>query len=119
MIEYLKSQDIKDHIEKVRSMYKERRDKMVECIEKYFPADVKHTTPMGGFFLWLELKEGIDTSELLIRACKEYKVGFIPGEGFFSTPGKKNFIRLSYSFVDTDQIEEGIKRLGELLKNYY
>ncbi len=118
-LEYMKKHDINEHIEHVRAMYKERRDTMVECIEKYFPADVKHTSPMGGFFLWLELPEGIDTGEMLTEACLKYKVGYVQGEGFFCEPGRKNFIRLSYSYASPEKIEEGMKRLGNLLTKYY
>lgn len=116
---YLKEHDLNVHIEEVRNIYRGRRDRMLASIAKYFPKDVKYTRPQGGFFIWLELQEGINGSELLIEAAKEAKVGFVQGGGFFTEPGHENYVRLSYSFVDEQQIEEGIRRLGEVLRKYY
>lgn len=116
---YMKKNDIDKHIDSMRVVYKGRRDAMLESIKKYFPKDVKHTVPYGGFFVWLELKENINTNELLLEAAKNAKVAFIPGSGFFPEEGYTNCIRLSYSHSEIDIIEEGIKRLGNLLHSYY
>lgn len=116
---YLTKYDLNVHIEEVRNVYRERRNRMLACIAKYFPKDVKYTRPEGGFFIWLELKKEIDGGKLLIEAAKEAKVGFVQGGGFFTEAGHENYIRLSYSFVDLEQIEEGIQRLGMLLRKYY
>ena len=118
-IEYLKEYNLNDHIEEIKNTYRERRNLMLNCIDKYFPADIKHTCPNGGFFVWLELKEGLNANELLIEAVKKKKVAFVPGGSFFTESGHDNFIRLSYSFVSNDRIIEGMKRLGELLSTYY
>lgn len=118
-IKYMKKYDLEEHIEDVRAGYKKKRDLMLECIEKYFPSGINYTKPHGGFFIWIELKEGIDASKLLLEAAKDYKVAFIGGGGFFAEPGHNNYIRLSFSFVSIDQIEEGMKRLGSLVSKYY
>jgi len=118
-IGYMKKYDLAEHIEEIRDLYRERRDLMLECIDKYFPAGVKHTSPHGGFFVWLELKEGLNANELLVEAAQKKKVAFVPGGSFFTESGHKNFIRLSFSFVDNDKIVEGMKRLGELLSEHY
>jgi len=118
-IGYMKKYDLAEHIEEIRDLYRERRDLMLECIDKYFPAGVKHTSPHGGFFVWLELKEGLNANELLVEAAQKKNVAFVPGGSFFTEGGNKNFIRLSFSFVDNDKIVEGMKRLGELLSEHY
>lgn len=118
-IGYMKKYDLDRHIEKIRDLYRERRDLMLKCIDKYLPAGIKHTCPHGGFFIWLELKEGLNAKELLVEAAQRKKVAFVPGGSFFTEGGHGNFIRLSFSFVDNDQIVEGMKRLGELLTEYY
>ena len=89
---------------------------MMECIDKYFPAGTKHTVPEGGLFIWAELPEGYDTTELLKKAGK-YKVSFVPGEGFFVEGGGKgkNCMRLSYGAIPEDKIRIGMERLGRLL----
>ncbi|MEL7564085.1 MAG: PLP-dependent aminotransferase family protein [Dehalobacterium sp.] len=118
-IEYMQKYSLDKHIEKIKNVYGERKILMLECIEKYFPAGIKHTSPNGGFFIWLELKEGLNANDLLIEALQKKKVAFIPGGSFFTESGHDNFIRLSYSFVDKEKITEGMKRLGELLSTYY
>ncbi|MHC1719867.1 MAG: PLP-dependent aminotransferase family protein [Clostridiaceae bacterium] len=118
-IGYMKKYDLAEHIEEIRDLYRERRDLMLECIDKYFPAEVKHTRPHGGFFVWLELKDGLNANELLVEAAQKKKVAFVPGGSFFTEGGHKNFIRLSFSFVDNDKIVEGMKRLGELISEHY
>ncbi|MCF6464927.1 aminotransferase-like domain-containing protein [Clostridium sp. Cult2] len=116
---YMKKYNINKHIGKLRNVYKERRDVMLDCIKKYFPKNIKHTIPSGGFFVWLELKEDINTNELLIEAAKKAKVAFVPGSSFFTEEGHNNFIRLSFSHVEKDDIVKGMKRLGNLLQSYY
>ena len=118
-ISYMLNYNLEKHIDKVRACYRERRDLMLKCIDMYFPKGIKYTNPHGGFFVWLELKESIDAGELLLEAARKAKVAFVPGGPFFAEPGHNNFIRLSYSFVGTDKIEEGMKRLGALLHEYY
>lgn len=51
------------HHKMICDLYRERRDEMIECIDKYFPKGTKRTTPDGGLFMWVELPEGINTTE--------------------------------------------------------
>lgn len=118
-IVYMSKYDLNDHIEVLKNVYRERLNLMMECIREYFPKEVKHTAPKGGFFVWLELKEGINAGELLLEAAQKAKVVFVPGGAFFTESGYDNFIRLSYSSVGKDKIVEGMKRLGGLLCKYY
>lgn len=118
-ISYMTKYDLNDHIEDIKNIYRERRNVMIDSITRYFPKDVKYTNPHGGFFIWIELKDGINANELLIEAANKEKVVFIPGGSFFTESSHNNFIRLSFSFVNEDKIVEGIKRLGKLLHRYY
>ena len=99
-------------------LYRERRDKMMECIDKYLPEGTKHTYPDGGLFTWVELPEelNLNTTELLQEANEKYKVAYVAGEGFFVEGGDKgnNCMRMSFSAVPPEKIEEGMKRLGKL-----
>jgi 2-aminoadipate transaminase len=107
---------LKAHVAKLREAYKERRDVMLQSMEKYFPEDAKWTHPEGGLFLWVTLPEHIDTRILYQKAMK-YKVAFVPGFAFYPTEGGgKNNMRLNFSNTLPDKMEEGIKRLGDLLK---
>ncbi|MFK4985540.1 aminotransferase class I/II-fold pyridoxal phosphate-dependent enzyme, partial [Klebsiella pneumoniae] len=77
---------------------------------------VTWTEPEGGLFVWLTLPAHCNGSALLKRAVEEFNVAFVPGSAFFADGSGQNTIRLSYSLPPEDRIEEGIARLGRLLK---
>jgi len=102
-------------------VHRERRDAMIESIDKYFPEGTKRTFPDGGLFTWVELPVGINTSELLTEATSnpDVKVAFVAGEGFFTEGNGKgsNCIRLSFGASSPDKIKIGMERLGKLIKS--
>jgi len=104
-----------EHVKLIRSVYKERRDVMVEMMEEMFPAGVTWSKPLGGMFLWGNLPEGMDSAEVLKRAI-EKKVAFVPGEAFHPNGGGKNTMRLNFSYSAPEIIREGITRMGTTLK---
>ncbi|WP_291635315.1 PLP-dependent aminotransferase family protein [Clostridium sp.] len=115
---FMETYDLNVHIEKLKNLYGVRRNLMIESMDKYFPAGVKHTNPNGGLFTWFELKEGLNTAEILQEALKE-NVAYVPGSSFFPGGGHHNFARLNYSCMCEEKIVEGIKRLGKVLAKYY
>lgn len=116
MIAYELANDgfLEEHVPVIRALYRERRDVMLAALEEYFPDTVSWTHPQGGLFLWVTVPEGIDTAQLLNDAL-EYRIAFVPGAAFHATGGGANTMRLSFSNVNPEQIEEGIRRLGKLL----
>lgn len=107
--------DLNKHIEKIRKVYKIRRDLMLETIKNEFPEGVTYTQPDGGLFLWVELPETINARDLLI-SCLENHVAFVPGGAFFPNGGKENTLRLNFSNMSEDRIVEGVARIGKLIK---
>lgn len=109
------------HHEYICDLYRERRDVMVKCIKEFLPKNTKYTYPEGGLFTWIELSEGIDTTEMLKEATEVYKVAYVAGEGFFAERDEKgkNCMRVSFSAVPPEKIREGMKRLGDLIKKHY
>jgi 2-aminoadipate transaminase len=105
---------LEEHVPLIRKLYRERRDAMLAALEKYFPDGTSWTHPQGGLFLWVTLPENIDTAQLLKEAL-EYRVIFVPGAAFHANGGGSNTMRLSFSNVNEERIEEAIKRLGKLL----
>ena len=101
-------------IEKMKKVYRKKRDVMLEAMDTYFPKEAKWNSPKGGLFLWVELPKSINATELLMEAVKR-GVAYIPGSNFYTTP-TYNHIRLNYSHPSIDDIVEGIKILGGLLK---
>lgn len=115
---FMKTYDLNEHIFKIKSIYKKRRDTMLDSIERYFPKEAKYTKPKGGLFTWVELLEHLDAAKILEEALKE-KVAFVPGSSFFANGENRNYFRLNYSCMTEELIVEGIKRLGAVLKRYY
>jgi len=102
-------------IEKIIGLYRPRRDAMLGALENTMPEGVRWTRPEGGMFIWLTCAETVDTDRLLAQALAN-KVAFIPGAKFYSEgTGKRNELRLNFSYMPEDQIREGIRRLAELL----
>jgi 2-aminoadipate transaminase len=104
-----------EHVKTIRSVYKERRDVMLEMMEEMFPPEVHWTKPQGGMFLWGVLPENVDAAEVL-KVAIDRKVAFVPGAAFHPNGGGANTMRLNFSFSSPDVIREGITRLGTTLK---
>ena len=107
-----------EHLQKLCAIHRERRDAMMAALERYMPEGTKWVHPDGGLFSWVELPGGIDTTELLKEAAS-YKVAYIAGAGFFAggTGEGKNCMRISYGNVSPEKIDEGMRRLGSLIRS--
>ena len=112
---FLEVYDLDEHIEKIKKLYKGRRDLMLETMKEHFPAEVKYTHPEGGLFTWAVLPEHINARELMQKAL-ERNVAFVPGGSFFPNGGNENTMRINYSNMPEERIVEGIKILGEVIK---
>jgi 2-aminoadipate transaminase len=102
-------------VEKARSIYKAKRDAMLEALDDYFPEGSSWTRPVGGLFIFAYAPEGIDTKALLPEAI-ERGVAYVPGSSFFPEGGGENTMRLNFSYPSLAQIREGVRRLGALLR---
>ncbi|MBL8089589.1 MAG: PLP-dependent aminotransferase family protein [Anaerolineales bacterium] len=107
-----------EHVKVIRSVYKERRDVMLEIMEEIFPTEMSWKKPLGGMFLWGILPQGVDAAEILKMAIQK-KVAFVPGGSFHPDGGKNNTMRINFSYSSPDVIREGITRLGETLKEVF
>lgn len=113
--DYLKNNDLDAHIAKIRALYQKQANAMMDAMDKYFPASVHYTRPQGGMFLWVTLPQGVSAMELFPKAL-EKRVAFVPGDPFYIDVKNANTMRLNYTNADCATIEEGIRRLGELLR---
>lgn len=104
------------HVAKLRQVYSARRDHMLAALAREMPDGVRWTQPEGGMFVWLTLPEGMDAADLLARSLATERVAFVPGRAFFADGSNGNSLRLSFSCADEAAIDEGIKRLGRLLR---
>ena len=105
-----------EQVERVRAVYRRRRDAMLAALARYMPAGVAWTRPEGGMFVWLTLPAGLDAAALLAEAVETQKVAFVPGQAFHADGTGANTLRLSFSCADEAAIEAGIARLGGLLE---
>ena len=112
--DYLENNDLDGHIAEIKALYKKQAHAMMDAMERYFPPAVKYTRPHGGMFLWVTLPEGISAMSLFPKAL-EKKVAFVPGDPFYIGVKNVNTMRLNFTNADCETIEEGIRRLGELL----
>jgi 2-aminoadipate transaminase len=114
--QYLMSNDVDKHIATIIAVYQKQKDTMIAAIKENFPQEVHFTRPEGGMFLWVTLPKHLSAMELFENAVKE-NVAFVPGTPFFVDGGGANCMRLNFSNSDEDKIEEGIQRLGRIMKN--
>ncbi len=112
--ELIKDGFLRDHVRHIREVYGQRRNVMLEALEKYFPEGARWTEPQGGLFLWVTLPEEVDTLKLMPRAIAN-NVAYVPGTPFFANNALPNTFRLNFSNARPEQIEIGIKRLGKVL----
>ncbi len=110
---------LRAHVQRLREVYRGRRDLMLRVMEQEFPDGVKWTRPQGGLFLWVRLPDTANAKALLEVAVEREKVAFVPGEPFFPPPGGGHHaLRLNFSNATDDQIVEGIGRLGKVLREH-
>lgn len=103
------------HLRTLRSKLYTNCLKFQRAIEEYFPSSTKISQPQGGFLLWLELDQKIDTAELFDQAIKQ-KISFAPGRMFSQFNQYNNCMRLNFALEWNDQLEGDLKRLGRLIK---
>ena len=117
MIErFITSGGMDAHIPKICSEYKARRDAMYDALLKYAPADLIWNRPRGGYYIWCKLPRGVSAAKLIAKAA-ERKVVFVPGTSFFTSGQGDDFIRLNFTFAPLKDINEGVKRLCEAMKD--
>jgi 2-aminoadipate transaminase len=113
--EYIKGGYLDKQLEKIKHLYKSKRDIMINSLKKYFPKEAKWIIPKGGMFIWITLPRKINTN-LLLRKAIAKKVAYVAGDAFYHDGGNYNSMRLNFSYSTDKQIIEGIKRLGDVIK---
>lgn len=111
---YLREGHLEPRLVAARALYAARAQALLSALDRHLPDACTWTQPKGGFFTWVTTPAAIDTAALLPRAAQS-GVAYVPGAPFFPTRSARNHLRLSFSRVANDQIEEGARRLGALL----
>jgi DNA-binding transcriptional MocR family regulator len=113
VLELCRSGGLDRNIEVVCEALRERRDALTEALGSEIP-EARFVVPQGGYFLWLDLDDDVDTAELAPLA-KEEGVAFIPGADFMLEGGRSS-LRLSFASVPAEQVPEGVSRLARALE---
>ncbi|PNX49662.1 MAG: aminotransferase [Thermoplasmata archaeon M9B1D] len=113
--EFMRRGSLDLHIMKICELYKPKRDIMMDAMKKYFPEGYTCYRPKGGMFAWPTLPEGIDTETMFLDSIKE-KVAYVHGKAFHVNGGGDRSMRLNFSYSTNEQIEEGMSRLGNVIK---
>jgi 2-aminoadipate transaminase len=106
---------LENHLAMLRQTYHRKRDLMLQAIKTYWPTSVRVNLPQGGFHLWCRLPGDMRARTLLREATKE-QVAFVIGEPFHVDGGGQQQLRLSYAYLEEADIEEGIRRIGYVMK---
>ena len=112
---YFAERDWLTYVRKQVGVYRRRRDIMLEALAEHFPREATWTRPQGGLFIWAKLPDYIDTTDLLARALREH-VAFVPGRAAYLDGRGGSEMRLNFSGVGDDAIREGIRRIGEVVR---
>jgi 2-aminoadipate transaminase len=101
-----------EYVERLKSLYRRRRDVMLEALEEHFGGRASWTRPEGGLFIWATL-DGVDTTDLLARS---EGVAFVPGRAAYMDGRRgSSSMRLNFAGVPDDDIREGIRRIGKIM----
>jgi 2-aminoadipate transaminase len=104
-----------EYVRSLIEIYRRRRDVMLDALAEHLPREAEWTHPEGGLFIWATLPDYIDTTDLLARALEQH-VAFVPGRAAFVDGRGGSSMRLNFSGVDEDDIHEGVRRLGEVVR---
>jgi 2-aminoadipate transaminase len=113
---YFEQERWRRYIKDLASLYRERRDAMLDALAEFFPPEAEWTRPAGGLFIWATLPDFIDTGDLLAKAIREEQVAFVPGGAAYVDGRGASSMRLNFSGADSDAIREGIKRIGKVVR---
>ena len=108
--EFIRRGSFEPNLERINALLRERRDAMVVALERHLP-EATWTVPEGGYFVWLDLPEGIKAADLHPEG-----VTFVPGTDFFCGPGGESALRLAFSYESPAAIEEAIRRLASAVR---
>jgi DNA-binding transcriptional MocR family regulator len=116
LLEYLQHGAFDKHLRGLRLRLADMQRRAFDLVVQSFPAGTRVARPEGGYFLWLELPEGVDALELQRRALSE-RMSIAPGHLFSTTTNFRNFIRLNYGHPSPERLDDAIEALGQIAKD--
>ena len=117
ILECLRSGKIEKHMQAVNPILESHRDAMVTAVRRDLP-QASFRVPQGGYYVWLELPEKYDCDEVA-RVAEREGVGIFPGRGYFASSPPGNYLRLCYATCIESKIDEGVRRLGDIVRRLH
>ncbi len=113
--QFMRTVDLDEHFNKLRSIYRRKRDIMLSSMDSTFSKKIKYNKPEGGLFIWCTLPDGCDMNEFCQKAVKDYKIALVPGNAFLIDENEKTTsFRMNFSTPTDEQLEKGTKILGAM-----
>ncbi len=112
---FIKTGKMDKYIDEIRKIYNTRRNYTLEAIKKYLPQEATFVTPIGGFYFWIKMPQGID-EEILFKRVVDKGAVFVLGSVFHPHAQKNGYIRVSYCNTPEEKIDKGIKIIGDEMK---
>jgi 2-aminoadipate transaminase len=114
--QFLVQGKLKTYVENLRVIYARRMKIMNDCMKANMPPEVKWVEPKGGFYIWVQLPENVDSLEIMKESASKGAI-FVIGKTFDPHGMRNNCFRLAFSHTPEDQIEKGIKIIAEAVKS--
>lgn len=109
--------DVDAHIENIREIYRKKLNLMCDCLDEYCP-QIKYVRPEGGLFIWAKLPDNVDMLDYVQKLINQ-KVAVVPGSSFMTDDTAPcQYIRLNFSTPSDENIQKGIKIMGDVLNEY-
>lgn len=109
--DYLSGAHLQPHLDRVRSLYRDRKDAMRAALHSHFGDAVRATDPDGGFFLWVTFTDQQIDTQALFETALAAGVAYIPGPAFSATDNFHDALRLCFATSTPERIDEGVARL--------
>ena len=110
--------DVDAHIESIKGIYRKKLNLMCDCLDKYCTGFITYVRPEGGLFIWAKLPDSVDMMSYVKRLL-DFKVAVVPGTAFMTDDKKEcHYIRLNFSTPSDENIEKGVKIMGEVAKEF-
>lgn len=106
------------HLAYVRATLREGAHALCDALRKELPSYLKFRQPDGGYFVWVQCPAHWDAEALWAIARNQHKTQFQPGVKFSATKQMRNYLRLSVSYYNKDELEEGARRLAAAVRDY-
>lgn len=116
--EFLNRDQLQPYLKFLRKEYSERRDIMHESLERHMPVEVNWIRPDGGFYYWLSIPHTLDATDIMTKCIKKGAV-FVTGKTFDPHGFRNDRIRLSFSNMQHDEIDKGVRMIAQSIKESF